>query len=198
MITYQDYVCPFCYVAEAPLARVRAEGVVLDRRPFELRPAPEPLTDLRSPLLRHAWEHAVLPLAQRYGIEIREPARSVRTRKAHEAVAFAREHGLTEEMHAAIFRAHFVEGRDIGRIDVLAEIGGEVGLDASDLRFALNADRWTAQVEEDERAAAALGITAVPAFVRRTPDGPQAMFGVRDHETLRRWALGESDREREE
>jgi predicted DsbA family dithiol-disulfide isomerase len=197
VITYQDYVCPFCYVAEAPLARVRAEGLVLDRRPFELRPPPEPLADLRSPLLRHAWEQAVLPLAQRYGVEIREPARSVRTRKAHEAVAFARAQGRTEEMHAAIFRAHFVEGRDIGRIDVLAAIGGEVGLDAGDLMFALNADRWTEQVVGDERAAAALGITAVPAFVRRTAEGVQALFGVRDPDTLHRWARSETDMERD-
>ena len=191
MVTYQDYVCPFCYVAEAPLARLRAEGVVLDRRPFELRPPPAPLLDVRSPVMRAAWVRSVQPLAEQYGLEIREPLRSVRTRKAHEAAAYARSQGRLEEMHAALFRAHFVEGRDIGRIDVLAQIGGEVGLDAGDLKFALDADSWTAQVVADEREAESLGITAVPAFVRKSVDGVQALFGVRDVETLRRWAAGD-------
>jgi predicted DsbA family dithiol-disulfide isomerase len=188
VVTYQDYVCPFCYVAEAPLARLRADGVRLERRAFELCPSPLPLA--RAVPDRPAWDEAVAPLATRLGVEIRWPPQPARTRKAHEAAAHARTLGLLEEMHAAIFRAHFVEGRDIGRIDVLAAIGGEIGLDAGDLRFALGADRWTEQVVADGRAAAALGIDAVPAFVRDTAAGVEALLGVRDHETLRAWAQG--------
>lgn len=194
MVTYQDYVCPFCYVAEAPLAQLRSDGVMLERRAFELFPSPMPLA--RTVPDRAEWEQSVVPLAQQFGVEIRWPPQPARTRKAHEAAAHARTHGQLEAMHAAIFRAYFVDGRDIGRIDVLAAIGGEIGLDAGDLRFALDADRWTEQVVAEGRAAAALGIDAVPAFLRGPGADAEALRGVRDHETLRAWARGHTRTER--
>jgi predicted DsbA family dithiol-disulfide isomerase len=94
-------------------------------------------------------------------------------------------------MHAAIYHAYFLEGRDIGRIDVLVAIGTSVGLDATDLRVELDVDRWTERVEADEAEAAALGITGVPAFAREAErDGEQRLevvLGVRDHAWLLRW-----------
>lgn len=190
-LVYADYVCPFCYLAEPSLARLRHEGVNIERRAFELRPAPHPLPDLRAPSYGQVWASAVQPLADQLGVAIRLPDHAVRTRKAHEAAAFARAHDRLEAMHAAIYHAYFLEGRDIGRIDVLVAIGTSVGLDATDLRVELDVDRWTERVEADEAEAAALGITGVPAFAREAErDGEQRLevvLGVRDHAWLLRW-----------
>jgi predicted DsbA family dithiol-disulfide isomerase len=192
VVVYQDYVCPYSYVAEAPLAMLRAEGVGLERRAYELVPAPRRLPDLRDPSHRAEWERSVLPVAERFGVEIRYPARSVRTRKAHEAAAFARSQGRLEEMHAAIFRGHFVDRLDIGRIDVLAELGGAVGLDAVELKVTLDVDRWTEHVVAEQAAGAAMGIAAVPALLRGGAADLDVLYGVREYETLRAWARRET------
>ncbi|MGH7505655.1 MAG: DsbA family oxidoreductase [Longimicrobiales bacterium] len=187
VVIFSDYVCPFCYVAEAAIARLRADGVVVQRRAFELRPPSSPLPDLDAGHYRAAFERAVLPLAQRAGVEIRFPALATRTRKAHEAAAHARDAGKLEAMHDAIFRAYFVEGRDIGRIDVLVAIGESVGLDRTGLKVALDIDKHAERVAADNALAAAFGITAVPAFVRERDSGHEIQLGAREYRALRRW-----------
>jgi predicted DsbA family dithiol-disulfide isomerase len=191
LVVFADYACPFCYLAEVALAQLAADGCTIERRAFELRPPPAPLPDLRAPRYRAGWEAAVQPLADRLGLEMRFPPRPVRTRKAHEAAAFARSRDRLEAIHVAIHRAYFVEGRDIGRIDVLVAIGEEIGLDPVELKVELDVDRWTAQVAGDEAEAERLGITAVPAYCRgrmgAPPDPAQVVTGVRDAPWLRAW-----------
>ena len=68
-------------------------------------------------------------------------------------------------MRVALFRAFFVENRDIGTVDELVVIGVSVGLDADDLRAALAEGRYTDQVIEQERLASRFGISAVPTIV---------------------------------
>ena len=191
LAVFADYACPFCYLAEVALAQLRADGYTIERRALELRPAPAPLPDLRAQRYRSGWEAAVQPLADRLGLEMRFPPRPVRTRKAHEAAAFARSRDRLDVMDVAIYRAYFVGGRDIGRIDVLVAIGEEVGLDPVELKVELDVDRWTGQVEQDEAEAERLGITAVPAYCRMRPGAPpdpaQVVTGVHDAAWLRAW-----------
>ncbi|NLG63821.1 MAG: hypothetical protein GX539_16405, partial [Candidatus Cloacimonetes bacterium] len=128
LIVYADYVCPFCYLGELAIAPLRDEGVRIENRPFELRPKPTPLPDMDAPYFREGWERSVLPIAAELGVTgMKRPTLATRTRKAHEAAAFAREHGAGAAMHRAIYEAYFLEQRDIGRVDVLVEIGASVG-----------------------------------------------------------------------
>ncbi len=191
LVVYSDYVCPFCYLATPALARLREQdGIDVEARPFELRPAPAPLPDPRAPGLIAAWEGTVLPLAAAAGLEMRLPALRARTRKAHEAAAFARERQRFQPMHDALFRAVFLEGRDIGRIDVLVAIGVAAGLDRTELALALGLDSYADAVARDEQAAAAADIVAVPAFVA----GGEVMEGLLPYEVLRDWLRDVTDR----
>ncbi len=156
VVLYGDYACPYSYLAESVVAALRAQDVAVARRGFELRPPGSPLV--------LTWPDGIEALAGRFGVELNRPPRPVRTRKAHEAAMQAGSRGMHEAMHAAIFRAYFVEGRDIGRIDVLATIAGEIGLDASEMRVVLDVDRWADNVVADRERALALGIDATPVF----------------------------------
>src|SRR5690606_30030685 len=121
LVVYADYVCPYCYLAEAGVARLRRDGLVsVEGAAFELRPAGTPLPAADAEWMRNAWTRQVEPLARELGVEMSYPAVVTRTRKAHEAAAYARAEGRWEAMHAALYRAYWVEGRDIGRIDVLS------------------------------------------------------------------------------
>lgn len=187
LIVYADYACPFCYLADAALAPLRAEGVRVESRAFELRPAPVPLPSIDEPDFHTGWMRGVVPLARQLGIHgLQQPRFATRTRKAHEAAAFAREHGAGDAMHRALYEAYFVEQRDIGRIDVLVAIGTAVGLDSMALRMALDVDKYAAQVVAQEDEAQRLGITAVPAHLARADDGRyRLMMGVRATDELR-------------
>jgi len=178
-VVYCDYVSPFCYMAEPALRRLRAEaGVQVEHRAYELWPAPAALPDPRE--AEREWAEVVEPLARALGVELRFPRIQPRTRKAHEAAAYARDHGRFDELHEALYRAHFVEGLDIGRIDVLAEVGARAGLDAQDLRIALSVDRYTDQVLAEELEAVRRGVRGVPAYVV----GGRLIMGLQRYEDL--------------
>jgi predicted DsbA family dithiol-disulfide isomerase len=182
LVVYSDYVCPFCYLGDSVVARLRSEGLQCEYRAFELRPAPAPVIDGDSEYIRRGWTQSVEPLAARLGVEMHRPVMHPRSRKAHEAVAFARERGRLIEMHTAVFRAFFLQGMDIGRIDVLMGIGEALGLDRTELKVALDIDQYTDAVLADEQSALLEGIVGVPTFI---PESGERLVGVQSYETLR-------------
>lgn len=203
LIVFADYACPYCYLAETQVARLRQSGTIdTERAAYELRPAGTPLMDPDEPWLLEGWQRSIEPLAASLGVTMKRPSFMTRTRKAHEAVAFARSRGMDVALHEAIYRAYWQEGRDIGRIDVLSELGTEVGLDALELRIALDVDQWTERVEEDQALARQLRLTGVPAYlllIERTGDGtPLAAdlrVGLQRHDELTGWIRGHDVRE---
>ena len=170
---FSDYVCPFCYLEEPDLARVReryGDRVEVDWRAYELRPVPVPTLDPDGPYLHRVWNASVYPMARSLGMMLRLPPVQPRSRKALEAAEFARDRGGYDAMHNALFRAFFEEGRDIGDVEVLLDVGGSVGLDREELRATLDEGRYAEKVISDERLAARLGVDSVPTmFV--TPEG---------------------------
>jgi hypothetical protein len=86
-------------------------------------------------------------------LALKLPPVQPRSRKAHEATAFAGEHGRSDAMLAALFRAFFEQSRDIGDVVVLQDAASSVGLDPSELGEALGAGHYTARVLEDQRIA---------------------------------------------
>lgn len=179
---FSDFTCPYSYVTEAALRRVAAEsGARVRHRAFELYPAPAPL-----PLdAGMEWAAALAPLAGEAGVELRRPGYRSRTRKAHEAARFAEERGRGDEMRAAIFAAYFAAGRDVGRIDVLVEVGEGVGLDRTELKVVLDVDRYTAAVLADRALAERSGIGSVPALVIGAGPGARLEVGAQSHAALR-------------
>lgn len=162
---FSDYVCPFCYLEEPDLARVRerfGERVEVDWRAYELRPDPVPTLDPDGEYLHRVWNASVYPMASSLGMRLRLPPVQPRSRKALEAAEFAREQGSYGAMHHALFRAFFEEGRDIGDPEVLLEVGASVGLDRASLLDALQKGRYTKRVIADEELARRLGVDSVP------------------------------------
>jgi predicted DsbA family dithiol-disulfide isomerase len=155
---FSDYVCPFCYLEELDLARVREEfgdGVEVDWRAYELRPDPIPTLDPDGEYLHRVWNASVYPMARSLGMTLCLPPVQPRSRKALEAAEFARERGRHDAMHDAPFQAFFEEARDIGDVEVLLDVGGSVGLGREGLRLALDKGRYTEKVVSDGRLATA-------------------------------------------
>jgi len=64
-----------------------------------------------------------------------------------------------------LYRAYFVEARNIGDPDVLIEIAQSVGLPAAAARTVLSERRFKAAVDADWAKSRAYGVTGVPTFV---------------------------------
>jgi predicted DsbA family dithiol-disulfide isomerase len=183
---FSDFACPFSYVTEAALRRMAAAGEVdTTHLAWELYPAPAPLPAADA----GEWLDALRPLADELGLPLRVPA-PVRTRKAHEAAAFAAAKGVGPATREALFAAYFGEGRDIGRIDVLVEIGAGVGLDASELKVVLDVDGFAARVAAEQQAGRDAGVEGVPTVVVGTGDEARWLVGARPFAELRAAVLG--------
>ena len=70
-----------------------------------------------------------------------------------------------EAIHDALYRAYFVDARNIGDPDILVEIAEKVGLDPAEARKVLDERRFKAVVDADWQKSAAYGVTGVPTFV---------------------------------
>jgi len=150
-------------------------------RAFELRPEPVPLPDPNSDYLQRVWTDSVAPLAARLGVTMKFPPVKPRTRLAHEAAHWARAQGRFDNYHQEIFRAFFERGEDIGNIDILLALAVRVGLDSDSLRHALLSHEFAESVLADERDAARLGLSSVPAFIA---NHKAALTGVQPIENL--------------
>lgn len=134
-------------------------------RAYELRPEPVPTPPPGGDYLQRAWATSVLPLAARLGVTMTLPPVQPRSRLAHQAAHWARTQGRFDEYHAAIFRAFFERGEDIGRIEVLGALAWGLGLSGEFLGEALARRECEQAVLDEERTAQTLGLSGVPAFV---------------------------------
>jgi predicted DsbA family dithiol-disulfide isomerase len=80
-------------------------------------------------------------------------------------------------MKERLLRAYFVEGHHVGRIDDLADLAAEIGLDRAEVVAALEAETFLADVKADVAQAVAYGIQGVPFFVI---DGKYGISGAQD------------------
>lgn len=189
---WSDYVCPFCYLQEPVLERIRREygdWVEVEWRAFELRPEPIPTLDPNGEYLHNAWNSAVYPLAQQRGMRLRLPPVQPRSRRALELAEFARHQGKYDETHRALFRAFFEDGKDLNDLGVLADIAASAGLDPYQARTALERGTQRERVLQDQEQAVRLGVQAVPTLVIGAADQPiergEAISGARPYEVVR-------------
>jgi predicted DsbA family dithiol-disulfide isomerase len=151
--------------------------------PFELRPEPHPTLRPEGDYLQRAWQQLVYPIAHRMGVPITLPPVSPQphTHLAFEGYQCAKEHGRGTEYNHRVLSAFFMEGQDIGKIDVLTKLAGEVGLDEKEFEEALRTRKYREAHQQALRHAyEEAGITGVPMFVI----GSQALMGLQDQETL--------------
>jgi len=85
-----------------------------------------------------------------------------------------------EAIHDALFRAYFVEARDISQPDVLLEIVKAVGLPVDAARQVIEQRTFKDAVDADWKLSREYGITGVPTFVA----GRYGVVGAQPYEAL--------------
>ena len=177
-----DYVDPLSYLLEQEISGLLEESGIAPLRlvPLELRRPPEPMVDPEGEGWQERW-NASHALAEDRNIHFRQPVVVPWTRKAHELVLHAESKGLGGGAHGALFDAFLLEGRDIGRVDILVEIARGLGLDPMEAKAVLDVDRYSNEVSALGDRARASGIDAPPALTF----GNATLQGFHNRDALR-------------
>ena len=83
-------------------------------------------------------------------------------------------------LHDALYRAYFVDARNIGDVEVLIDVAQAVGLPADEARAVLAERRFKAAVDADWAKSRAYGVTGVPTFVA----AGQGVVGAQPYEVI--------------
>jgi predicted DsbA family dithiol-disulfide isomerase len=114
------------------------------------------------------------------GLPYGERTMTYNSRLAQELGKWADTQPGGEALHDALFRAYFVEARDISQPAVLLEIAGRVGLPVEAAREVLEQRTFKAAIDADWAASRQLGVTGVPTFVA----GRYGVVGAQPYEVL--------------
>jgi predicted DsbA family dithiol-disulfide isomerase len=102
------------------------------------------------------------------------------SRLAQELGAWADTQPGGDAIHDALFRAYFVEARNIGDPEVLVEIAQSVGLPAAQAREVLEQRSYKDAIDADWNKSRQYGVSGVPTFVA----GGHGVVGAQPYEAL--------------
>jgi predicted DsbA family dithiol-disulfide isomerase len=180
-----DVACPWCAVGlnalEQALAAVERDGIHADVlfQPFELNPqmpvegedadqhlarkyrsTPEQRTAARANLRQRGAE---------VGFTFGTRSRVWNTFDAHRLLHWAALQGdggkAQRALKHALLKAYHADGRNPGARDVLIELAGAIGLDATRAAAIIDSDEYSAEVRAAEAHWHQLGISSVPSVV---------------------------------
>lgn len=198
---WSDIACPWCYIGKrnleggiaAAAEAADAPAVEVTYHSYEL--SPDTPVDFDGSEIDFLAGHKGMPAEQvaqmlenvtgvaaaaglEYNFDILKHTNTV---KAHELLHYAKEQGVQPAMMERLMRAYFTEGKHVGRVDDLADLAAEIGLDSDATREALASGRFTAAVRADQAQAQTYGIQGVPFFVI---DGKYGVSGAQPAEAF--------------
>jgi predicted DsbA family dithiol-disulfide isomerase len=169
---FSDYICPFCYVGDARLNRLRASYDLKVNWCFlEIHPETsaqgEPVSSLSYPA--ETWRRMMATLRQMAEEEQLTLRDHDFTTNSHAALQLAEAAkyiggGVFYRLHAALFHAFFSEGRNIGDPQCLSEPASDAGMSEAQIASAWQDAAVKQRLQNYLRAARELRVQATPTF----------------------------------
>lgn len=193
-----DVVCPWCYVGKRRLERalallaVQQPDIETEVRwhTFQLNPDLAPEGMARSDYVFNKfgaggaakYEH-IAKVGQEVGLSFAfdRITQQPNTVVPHSLIA-ASEPGMVQDaMVEALFKAYFMDGRDLTNASVLIDIAESVGMSRSEAEQHLQNSELHSQTIASDRAAREMGVSGVPFFIFNRQVG---LSGAHESETL--------------
>lgn len=177
---FSDPVCPWCYVGKANLDRALEahpdHPFTIQWHPFRLNPNMPAEGVNRADYLAEkfggiervkAMNVRLKQVAADAGLDFdpESAGRAPQTLDAHRLIHWAGLESLQTLVVSALFRAYWKEGRDIGNLNVLADIAAAAGMDRGVTLRLLQSDADADDIRARDEDARAKGVTAVPTFL---------------------------------
>jgi predicted DsbA family dithiol-disulfide isomerase len=179
---WSDIMCPFCYIGKRRLEGALKQLELSDEvkivwKSFLLNP------DIKTDPSRNSLEYLaetkgwtkeqteeivqnVVDMAKEEGLEYRmEDTKVANAMDAHRLIQLAKTVGKGDEIEERLFRAYFMEGKNIADMDVLVELGEEVGIPGDRVRESLEKGEFTDSIRRDIQESQQIGVRGVPFFV---------------------------------
>ncbi len=174
-----DVICPWCFLGkrrlDAAIALVPEADVNVRWRPFFLDPTiPAEGIDRRQYMINKFGEERLKTihdpliaagLTDGVPYQFNRITRTPNTLNAHRVIRWSAEHVVQQDVVEALFLAYWHDGRDIGDILTLVEIGAACGMDKKALRRDLGSDRDKIEVFAEVQQAQSMGVSGVPTFI---------------------------------
>ena len=177
---FSDPICPWCYIGKSYLDRALEKAgnhpFNIQWHPFQLNPEmPLQGVDRREYLERKfgnkdlaikaytpVLEHAALA---GLNLKLEKIMKTPNTLSAHRLIFWAWQEGVQNAVVSAIFKAYFVEGKDIGENTVLVDISHNTGIDKTLVDRLLTGTNDQELVIETDKGAREMGINSAPTFI---------------------------------
>ena len=175
-----DPICPWCYIGKTNLDKALLQfpdhPFVMEWHPFQLNPdMPAEGMDRRAyleakfggkegaisayaPVVEHAEKTGAL-------INFEAIKKTPNTIDAHRLIHWA---GIEQRQTFVVdllFKAYFVEGRDISDHEVLADIADTAEMDAATITKLLSSDADTDDIRARDAHSRKMGVNSVPTFI---------------------------------
>lgn len=198
---WSDISCSWCYIGKRKLddgIAIFSQGnsgvkVQVEYRSFQL--APDMPVDFEGSSIDYLSDgkgvsavqveqglEEITRIAASVGLEYRFAiVKPTNTMKAHQLLHYAGARGLQAATKERLLKAYFAEGKHLGRLDDLADLAAEIGLERDDVVRSLANDEYLPAVHADRQLAAAHNVRGVPFFLL---DGKHAVSGAQDAATF--------------
>jgi predicted DsbA family dithiol-disulfide isomerase len=143
-----------------------SHGVTVAWRSFELRPkdAPPPPPEYLAKV-KASRPRLYAMAKEQYGLDLNPGPFGIDSRPALVGAKYAEAQDVGDAYHETIFKAYWLEGRNIEDRAVLTDVATAIGLDADAFLAALETETYQAAMLSDVAQAQAYGLHAVPALI---------------------------------
>lgn len=193
---WSDVQCPWCYIGKRKFeagAALFDGNVEVEYHSYEL--SPDTPVDFDGTPVDYMSQRKGMPvaeveqmlervtgIAESVGLHYDyDSVHQTNTVISHELLHYAKAHGRQLDMKERLLKAYFIDGRHVGRIEDLADLAAEIGLDRADVVRALTEHEFLADVKADVALANEYGIQGVPFFVI---DAKYGVSGAQDPDTF--------------
>lgn len=179
---WSDVACPFCYIGKRRLEEALSQfehnnEVEIEWKSYLLNPDQksntgqslyEYLSEAKGWTMEYTMQanQQVTAMAEEVGLHYNmDKAVVANTSEAHRLIQHAKTLGKGEAMEEALFKAYFVDGRNLADHQVLSQIAAECGIDEASATAALNNLEYAEAVQRDIYEGVQIGVRGVPFFV---------------------------------
>ncbi|PVV08877.1 MAG: disulfide bond formation protein DsbA [gamma proteobacterium symbiont of Ctena orbiculata] len=161
---YFNFRSPYCYLASKTIWRIfddyRTNLIWRPLGGWDGRSPPE-VAVKRLPIARQDMAR----FARRLGIPVNPPPKNTDPTLAGAGSLLAEEKGLLRPYIVEVMRKEWAEGKDIGVLEVLLDVGSEIGLDRDELADAAQDPVRQAALAQNWSEAEERGAVGVPTFI---------------------------------
>jgi predicted DsbA family dithiol-disulfide isomerase len=169
---FTDCTCPWCYFMSGRIAQLKEEYLIQIRRrmfPFRADTPKEGISVSAcfsdDPLVIEERMRNLTEAAQSLDLPFNAPGMIYNSRSAQELGLWAESKGRGDAFLKALYKAYFVDSKNIAEISVLSELAASVGLPSQDVEGILKAGTFKDRVDQDWATAEEMNILVLPTFV---------------------------------